>query len=114
MRGKLPISFLLNGAMGWQLKDDLGRAAGHQETIRLPGDPLGPLSLNSSDGSLGGLVMPLGFALDRDNTVYLIDRSTSTLRRFDPERGAFVTIEAIGGAGTEPREFGTPVSITIA
>src|ERR1044071_7796708 len=114
MAAQLPTFYLLNGAVGWRMRDENGQAVGQVNEIRLAGDPNGPLVLNSPDGSLGGLVLPRGVAFDRHGILYLLGRQTPWIKRFDPDAGSFVTLDGIGGDGSEARTFHAPGNIGIA
>src|ERR1700731_2458086 len=60
-------------------------------------DPQSPAGLNSADGSLGGLILPLGMSLDRDGTLYLLPPGGVLIKRFDPRTGSFVILPSVGG-----------------
>ncbi|WP_211769696.1 phage tail protein [Kutzneria sp. CA-103260] len=60
--------------------------------LRLATTPSGPLGLAAEDGSLGGLVLPTGFALSADDILYLLDPNGVVVRRFDPRRQEFVAV----------------------
>jgi phage tail-like protein len=113
VRAQPPTFFLLNGLTGWRLADAAGRPARHEPAIRLPGDPNGPLALNSADGSLGGLVLPRGFAADPTDLLYLLVDADQTIRRFDPESSTFVTLPEIGSPGSEARQLTQAGNIAI-
>ena len=114
MRAKPPSFYLLNSTVGWRMLDESGEAVSNVDEIRLPGDPRGPLSLNSSDGSLGGLTLPRGMALDSSGILYLIGVSFPSVKRFDPQHGKFVRLDAIGREGSDARMFRSPQNISIA
>jgi phage tail-like protein len=77
-------------------------------------DPRGPVGLNSANGSLGGLVLPLGMAFGRDLTLYLLPPGGVSIARFDPRTKGFVALPGMGGAGFEARQFRDPANIAIA
>lgn len=83
----------------------------------LQADPAGPLSLASSDGSLGGLAMPQGMAFDPDGMFYLLDRVHQRIRRFEPQlepkQSEFVDVEAFGGMGPDARQFTDAANLAI-
>jgi phage tail-like protein len=110
-----PTFRLLDGQLGWQLADSAGRPAGHEPTIRLGAAKDGPLSLNSPDGSVGGLLLPAGMAIDAGGLVYLLGPSQPRIQRFDPQTRRFATLPALGGGGGgDPRRFDLPAAIAIA
>ena len=79
----------LGGLSGWQERTASGDlAVSDRMGLRLAAAPSGPLSLQSADGSVGGLVLPRGMAIDRELTVYLL--VNDRVRRYDAETRAFV------------------------
>lgn len=85
MRANTPTSFLLDEATGWQTSHGDRVVADSRIGLHLGADASGPLALSSPDGSLGGLVLPVGMALDSDGLLYLFaERDGSRVRRFDP------------------------------
>ena len=66
----------------------LGSRSGHvvvdDRGLRLATKSGGPLSLASTDGSLGRLVLPRGFAIDNRLRCYFVDEDANWLRAFDP------------------------------
>lgn len=113
MTDAVPTVMPLDGRLGWStLTSSL--AAG-PDGLRLAADPAGPLGLGWRDGSLGGLILPRGFALDHDGTMLLLaSRSPWAIRRFDRERRGFVELPWIGGAGHDARRFWRPRNIAVA
>ena len=113
MTDATPTVLPVDGGLGWQtLTSSL--AAG-PDGLRLAADPAGPLGLGWRDGSLGGLTLPRGFALDRDGALVLLaSRSPWAIRRFDRERHEFVDLPQIGGAGHDARRFWRPRNIAVA
>ncbi len=109
-----PSFWLLNRQLGWRLSDQAGNAAGEAAVIRLGAAPDGPLALNSPDGSLGGLVLPHGMAIDDIGIVYLLGTSQPWLKRFDPVTRQFVRVSGLGGDGGDARRFQLPAEIAIA
>jgi phage tail-like protein len=97
VRPQGPTYWLLDGQTGWRTALDQpadGAVAGTD--LRLATAPDGPLGLAAEDGSLGGLVMPAGFALSADGICYLLDPNGVLVRRFDPAGQRFVPV--LGGA----------------
>jgi phage tail-like protein len=82
--------------------------------IRLAADPTGPLALTAQDGSLGGLILPRGMAIDEKGTLYLLGLDDPWIKRFDPPTRRFVQLPTVGGHGREARQFCEPVNIAIA
>ena len=109
-----PTILPLDGRLGWLTHEGLSVAAG-PDGLRLTADPQGPLGLGWRDGSLGGLVMPRGFAVDDDGGILLLaPRSPWAIRRFDSDQGTFVDLPTIGGAGRDARLFRRPRNIALA
>jgi phage tail-like protein len=110
-----PSFWLLSRELGWRLTDESGAPLLRDApAVRLGAAPDGPLALNSSDGSLGGLVLPRGMAIDSNGIVYLLGTSRPWLKRFDPETRKFVVIPGLGGDGSDARLFQVPASFAIA
>lgn len=111
---------LLNNQLGWQPAHDadgapllIGVAIG--DSLRLAADPDGALALGAHDGSLGGLALPRGMALDdTTGTLYLLEPDGPWIRRYDAASQEFVRLPAVGGAGHAPRRFHRPAQIAIA
>lgn len=112
MRPQGPTYWLLNDGTGWRTATADGVAAGTE--LRLATTLDGPLGLAAEDGSLGGLVMPTGFALSGDGICYLLDPNGTVVRRFDPAAQRFVPV--LGADRTPPgdvTELGEIVNIAI-
>ncbi len=108
--------WLIGGQSGGWVKrtaDGAQSAVSDTDGVRLNAAPDGPLSLVSSDGSLGGLILPRGFALDRGNTLYLLSDEELSIKRFDSESRTFKRLPEIGSAGSAPRRFSSPSNIAI-
>lgn len=109
--------FILDGNLGWRTAENRGVTESRSE-ICLNADPHGPLSLASTDGSLGGLALPQGFAFDSGGTLYLLDGDLRRIRRFefDPvsKQSGFVDLLSIGGVGSDVRQFIDPTNISIS
>lgn len=105
----------LGGLSGWQKRTaSADIAVSDAKGLRLLAAPGGPLALNSPDGSLGGLALPRGIALDSSLLLYLLGPNGVWVKRWDLEVRAFVTIPEVGGPGSEPRRFAKAQSIAIA
>lgn len=113
MRPEEPTFWLLNGAVGWRTGDHPGIAVAEDSGIRLAADPEGPLSLTTEDGSLGGLVLPIGMAFDAERRLYLLDTLTSQVKRYEVEQRAFESLSTIGGEGESARQLQAPSNIAI-
>ena len=109
-----PTFELLNGRMGWHTGLAAGITAGRVSGLRLEAAPSGPLSLAWPDGSLGGLVLPRGLALDAALRLYLLCEHAPLVKRFDPARQQFVALPDVGGLGSDARQFRQPANIAIA
>lgn len=114
MRPEGPTFWLLKASLGWRTAHVDGVAVGEGSDIRLAADPVGPLSLNSSDGSLGGLVLPQGMALDDSDRLYLLNHSNARVRRFDALAKKFHDLPGVGGEGSDARQFRLPANIAVA
>ena len=115
MRPQGQTFFLLDGRTGWRTATAAGVSVGDRAGLRLAADPAGPLALTSADGSLGGIVLPLGMALDAEGTLYLLGQTKPGIRRFDAARREFVPLPSIGEeVGGEVRQFRNPSSIAVA
>jgi phage tail-like protein len=90
VRPQGPTYWLLDQRTGWRTATSDGLAAGAD--LRLATTPDGPLGLAAEDGSLGGLVMPTGFALSGNGICYLLDPNGALVRRFDPAGQRFVPV----------------------
>lgn len=104
----------LNGQLGWRSEHSTGISMG-RDALCLDADPHGPLGLTWRDGSLGGLCLPRGFAMDQQHRVYLLTPHTPwAISRFELAMQAFVPLPGIGGAGYEARQFQQPGNLAIA
>ncbi|HEX5837962.1 MAG TPA: phage tail protein [Anaerolineales bacterium] len=109
--------YFLDGILGWRTAQTTNIAES-RSALSLDADPQGPLSLNSADRSLGGLVLPQGFAFDSEGTLYLLDSNRRCIRRFEPgaapDQSKFVDLPSIGGKGSDVRQFRAPANIAIS
>jgi len=112
-----PTSLLLNAHVGW-------RTASPGQLVDLQMDPCdGALKLaflpesarklGEASGSLGGLRLPGNVAVGPDDSLYLLDRKRSQLRRFDPCTCTFEVVPCTGGQGGGARQLRKPGDITI-
>jgi phage tail-like protein len=114
MQPSEPTSWLLNGQIGWRTAKAKYVTVGEVTGIRLATDPAGPLALSASDGSLGGLSLPRGMAIDDQGLLYLLGLEEPWIKRFDPAVRRFVPLPLVGGAGWHPRQFDSPRNIASA
>jgi phage tail-like protein len=122
MQTQRPTSWLLDGRLGWRTRVSRNVAAG--ASLRLAGDPTGPLALASEDGSLGGVVLPRGMALDERGRLYLLrlnrpwinwPQTKVWIKRFDPQTKRFTILPTVGDrVGSEAREVRRPANIAVA
>ncbi len=97
---------MLDGRTGWRTGENVSVSVSDSDGLRLDARAGGSLSLTSEDGSLGGIVLPLGMASDEAGALYLLGQKRAGVRRFDPERGEFVPLAAVGAEfGGEVRQF---------
>lgn len=105
---------LLHGRQNWRTATSTAISVG-QDALRLVADPHGPLGLTWRDGSLGGLRLPRGLAIDQQQRVYLLaEQAPWTISRFVSASQGFVALPGLGGAGQAVRQFQQPRTITIA
>jgi phage tail-like protein len=114
MRSQGPTFWLLDGRTGWRTAHVDGVSVGTESGIRLAADSDGPLSLKAAADDLGGLTLPRGVALDDGGTLYLLEKTEPRIKHFDPDKQHFVVLPAVGGHGSEARQFCDPVNIACA
>lgn len=91
----------LGGLSGWQKRTaSADLAVSDRQGLRLAAAEGGPLSLQSADGSFGGLTLPRGMALDRGLTLYLLGSDGATIKRYDGETRTFVPYARLEGASS--------------
>lgn len=109
-----PTYLLLNSRVGWR--------NGKQSFIEITPDcgemELSPVTdsgrlLTEHNGSFGGLTMSATVAIGSDGSIYLLDKSTNRLKKFEPCTCQFKEIPCIGGKGHGAMEFLDPKSIAI-
>jgi phage tail-like protein len=108
-----PTSFVIDGLVGWRIasvSSNIGVSPGDCAITLQPTIGNGSC-LTEPYGSFGGLVPPSHVCVDGDGTVWLLDRASGALRRFDPCTCAFVTMPCIAGIGTGARELAVPGGI---
>ena len=99
----------LDGRVGWRVASADGVAVTAAGTLTLATAASAGRSLAEPSGSLGGLVLPRGFAQTPDGSVYLLHghavlRSDACARRFD-------RVPHVGGEGDGPRQFRRPTGL---
>lgn len=109
-----PLSWLLDGRAGWRdgTLQNLEREPS-QQSLQLAIKPATLRSFGEPSGSLGGLTLPYNVALGPDGSVYLLDRETASLKRFDPCTCSFEQVPCVGGVGAEARQLRAPNGIAI-
>lgn len=70
-------------------------------------------SLGEANGTFGGLVLPSNVAVAPDGSIFLLDRATATLKRFEPCECRFISVPYLGGVGGKARELRNPGGIGI-
>jgi phage tail-like protein len=101
-----PTSWLLNARVGWKGATLVGVES-------RPGDgalALKPVAgsgrtLTEPSGSFGGLRLPANVALGPGGKIYLLDRATLRLKRFNPCACGFDVLPCFGGEGSGTREL---------
>ena len=107
--------FLLDGLAGWQVAslENTVLACGGKELVLQP-LPGSERPLLDSAGSLGGFVEAIGVAVDSQGLVYILDRKSCRIKRFDRCLRQFVTLPCIGGCGTQPRQLDAPNGLAVS
>jgi phage tail-like protein len=108
-----PRTLRLDARAGWRAAVLAGVTV---EPGRCGGLTLAPLvspaaALAAADGSFGGLTWPAHLAEAPDGAVFLLDRGSARLARFDGCACAFVTVPHTGGTGPGARQFDAPSAI---
>ncbi len=104
--------WLLGLRAGWHAATTSGvRTA---DTLRLQTLPGTPKPLTDAEGTLGGLVLPAGIAVDDEDRVYVVDAGTGLIKRFDPCTAQFETLPCVGGVGDQPRQISDPHGLAIS
>ena len=107
--------YLLSEQAGWRgdITDHVvvGTCSGGLELAPAPG-AVRPLT--DAAGTLGGLVLPIGVAIDCGGNIYVLDASRQHIRRFDDCERAFADLPCIGGIGGLPRRLRDARSIAIS
>jgi phage tail-like protein len=110
-----PRWLLLNRRAGWRaLLLEAVEESPCDEGLRLVALPQNGRPLVDDAGTLGGLVAPTGVAVDARDRIYLVDRATARLKRFDPCCAAFEVLPCIGGEGSAPRRLRDPRGIALS
>lgn len=109
-----PTFLPLNGALGWRTGSSAQISVGG-DALRLAADPDGPLGLAWPDGSLGGLTLPRGMAIDGAGELYLLAPERPwAVRRLGRRAASFVDLPGIGGEGGLARQLRAPLGLAAA
>src|SRR5262249_50647891 len=108
--------WLLGGGYSWRTAamdiDPSGPfasvVANDQSGLSLASLAAGALGLESPDGSLGQLTLPVGVALEGDTLLTLTTPGDRVLR-YDPVKLTMAPLPAIGAEGLDPRSDGPDV-----
>ena len=82
--------------------------------LRLAALPGNGRPLIDPGGTLGGLVAPIGVAVDERGHIYLVDRDDDRVKRYDPCCGGFEALPCVGGEGSAPRRLNDQHGIAAA
>jgi phage tail-like protein len=109
-----PLWFFLNKKTGWRSSalenPGINPLCGCLQLNKLPAQRR---TLLEDSGSLGGLTPPQNVALGRDGSIFLLDRPSCVLKRFDPCECEFKAVPYTGGTGRGSRQFSDPHGIGI-
>lgn len=101
--------WLLNRRAGWRAAQlDKTLLADDGACLRLQVLPGTAKPIVDAAGTLGGLVLPIGLAVDAEDRIYILDAAAGLVKRFDPCKQAFEVVPCIGGPGGEPRQVRDP------
>lgn len=108
-----PTFWLLNGRVGWRIASFPGGTMGLTDLEIEPGTSSVTLArlpdsgrlLLEPGGSFGGLTLPANVAMTLEGSLYLLDRRTATLKKFDPCECRFFVVPCFGGIGAEARQL---------
>jgi phage tail-like protein len=105
-----PTWMVIDGRAGWPIAPSSANVAvsGLDCALVLRSLPGGAASLAEPGGTFGGLVPPPHVALAADGTVFLLDRATGRLLRFDDCACAFVPVPCTAGIGDGARQLAAP------
>lgn len=114
-----PRSLLLNGRTGFRavtLAPGTASVVVDPEccALVLPLLPDAVRELAETSGSLGGVRPPANVASGPGGDIYLLDRTASQLKHFDPCLCTFTDVPCVGGSGGGARQLRHPGDITIA
>lgn len=109
-----PKFLLLDARVGWRAMK-LDQVAINPATASLELAPLpGVLpEMTDESGSFGGLTLPSNVAMGGDGSIYLLDRASLRLKRFDPCCCRFDVVPCFGGSGKGARNLSEPGGIAI-
>jgi phage tail-like protein len=105
-----PTWLVLDGLVGWRIAPVSSNVAVAPADCAITLRPVigNGTGLTEPYGTFGGLVPPSHVCVDGDGTVWLLDRASRTLRRFDLCTCAFVAMPCIGGIGGGARQLVVP------
>ena len=103
-----PLTLLVGGRLGWPGIDAAG------ESLRLPPAAGSLPRLTDPSGSFGGLRPPSNVAVSEAGDIWLVQRETGRLLRFDPCECGFVEMPCLGGAGQLPGRMLSPQGLAAA
>lgn len=107
--------FLLNQQATWrEARLDRVVLADEGTALQLRPVPGSGRPLIDSAGSFGGLALPASLAMDDEDRIYILDRSSHVVKRYSPCTETFETLPCIGGKGPEPRQLLDPQGIAIS
>ncbi len=108
-----PSWMLLDGRDGWPIAPPSSRISISPLdcALVLQSLPSGPGALADPSGRFGGLVPPPNVALADDGTLWLLDRMSGKLRRFDNCSCTFIDVPCTAGIGPGARQLVAPVAI---
>jgi phage tail-like protein len=109
-----PRFLMLDRRAGWRAQSLDRTQVRVDGVLTLAAAPGAARSLDEPSGSFGGLVPPSNVAVAGDGTIYLLDRTSMRLLRFDPCCCRFEPVPCFGGEGREPRHLHAPGGIAIA
>jgi phage tail-like protein len=103
-----PLTLLLGGRLGWP-----GLEA-TRESLVLPPAPGSLPLLTDPSGSFGGLRPPSNVAVSDTGEIWLLQRGTARLLRFDPCGCGFLEMPCLGGEGERPGRMLSPTGLATA
>jgi len=112
-----PTSILVDERNGWELAAVGGLSgvlwSACSGALSLEVKPAAKPSFTATGSTFGGLALPPNVAIADDGSIYLLDRTHCTLKRFDPCTCCFEVVPCFGGRGGGARELRDPGGIAI-